>query len=97
MPRGRPPADPQPPPSARELIAAGVAKEMATLAEVVGELRVARGWTRQQLAAAAGLNHAVVAGIEAGTRDPALSSLIKLQEVFGLPGLADLFPQRSKR
>jgi len=84
MPRGRRPGPPQPIADPAVLRAAGVEDRFIHLAVATGRLRDGRGWTHQQLADAADLNHAVVAGIEAGTRDPSLSSLIKLCRVFSV-------------
>lgn len=90
MPRGRTPGQPQPAPRPGELEAQGVPEANARLAVGVAELRLGRGWTRQQLADAARINHAVIAGIEDGSRDPSFSTLVKLRRGLGDPPWEEL-------
>lgn len=84
MARGRPPGAPQPVAELDALRSKGVEEPAARLAVSVSRLRFERGWTRQRLADEAGLNHAVVTGVEAGTRDPSFSSLVKLRRALGV-------------
>lgn len=90
MPRGRRPGPPQPPPDEEQLLDEGVAPARVRLAVRLGQARFERGLTHQQLAEAAGLNRSIIVGIESGQRDPAFSSLVKLQSFLGLGEWEDL-------
>lgn len=91
MPRGRPPGAPQAVPQLEDLLKAGVPPDLAALARLVGEMRYARGWTWQQLADKAELNHRQVRQLEAGERDISYTTLIKLCRVFEFGSLAEFF------
>jgi transcriptional regulator with XRE-family HTH domain len=90
MPRGRPPGAPQPVADPETLRANRVDEAAARLALSVSRLRVQRGWNRQQLADAAGLNHAVVTGVETGSRDPSFSSIVKLARALDVDSWSEL-------
>jgi DNA-binding XRE family transcriptional regulator len=77
MPRGRPHGNPQPAPDLQSF-SEDVEPELAQLAVRLGTLRVAKGWTRNQLADQAGISHALVASIEAGGRSPYFTTVVKL-------------------
>lgn len=64
--------------------------ERHLISEQVFFRREARGWSQDQLAAAAGMTQAQVALIEAGQANPTLRSLVKLAHAFGctVSGLA---------
>lgn len=49
------------------------------------------GWTQEELAEAADLDRSYVAGIEAGRRNPGLSTVLKLAVALGCR-VGDLFP-----
>lgn len=72
-----------------------------SIAESLRRLRKASGLTQQKLAEKAGVSMIVVTKIEQGTtRDPAMSSLIKLADVFevSIDELIDRkFPKSSKK
>lgn len=51
--------------------------------------RLRRGWSQEQLAAAAGVDRTYVSGLERGVRNPALSTQEKIAAALGTP-LADL-------
>lgn len=87
MPRGRRPGRPQPAPERSVLEREGVAPELARLAETIGTLRVEREWTRQQLVEESDTNNQVVASIEAGTRDPSFTTLVKICRALGVQEL----------
>jgi transcriptional regulator with XRE-family HTH domain len=64
----------------------------ASFGRAVRSVRLERGWTQEQLAAAAGLDRTYVSGLERGVRNPALSSqrrvalalAVDLSELFRL-------------
>ena len=56
----------------------------------VRQLRDARGWTQETLAARAALDRSYVAGIEAGLRNPSTKALAKLARALGV-SLSRLF------
>lgn len=59
-----------------------------TLATTIYSLRLARGFSRQQLAALAGINREMLWAIETGQNLPQLRTLEKLATAFGVnPGL----------
>jgi transcriptional regulator with XRE-family HTH domain len=62
----------------------------------VRQLREARGWTQERLAADAGLDRSYVAGIETGLRNPSLMAIAKLSDGFNLT-LAELFDKVERR
>src|SRR4051812_23970524 len=88
---GRPARRPQPAPDPGVLIINGIPRERAIFAGRVGGLRVARQWTRQQLASRSDIHRSIITGIEAGHKDPQLSTLLKLVDVFELCSLDQLF------
>lgn len=89
MPRGRRAGAAQAAPELGQLVNAGVEPDFAALGARVGQLRVERGWTWQQLADKADINHRQVKDIEAGRRDISYSTLVKLCRVFDFPGLGE--------
>lgn len=84
MPRGRPIGPPQPAADAQRLEDEGASPGQITLAVRLSALRIRAGWTHQQLATAAGINRAIVAGIESGVRDPTLGTLRKLRDALSV-------------
>lgn len=90
MPRGRVRATPQPPAVLGALVRSGIEPHFAEMAVRIGQMRVSRGWTRQQLCEATGLNNRALAEMEQGTRDPSLSTLVKLCQVLGLRSFDEL-------
>jgi DNA-binding XRE family transcriptional regulator len=90
MPRGRRPGTPQPAEDEATLLAKGATPPLAKLATRVGELRVEKGWTRQQLTTAASLNNRQLTEIETGGRDPTFTTLLKLCHAFDLDSIDTL-------
>lgn len=89
MPRGRPRAAPQPPAIAAKLVDAKD-PAIADLAVGVSTLRFERGWNRNELASVSGLHPRQIAEIEAGKRDPQLTSLVKLADALECDSIAEL-------
>lgn len=52
-----------------------------------------RRWSQRQAAREAGLTQSDWRRIEAGVKDPKLSTLLRIQRVFGLSSLEDLLGQ----
>jgi ribosome-binding protein aMBF1 (putative translation factor) len=77
----------QPAPRLDDLVERGAAPELAYLAVVVGEARVEHGWTRQQLATASKVNHAVITAVEAADRDVSYRTVVRLCETLGISSL----------
>lgn len=50
----------------------------------VRQLRIARGWTQEDLAARAGLHPTYVGGIERGERNLGLDNIIRLSRALGV-------------
>ena len=50
----------------------------------VRQLREAKGWTQEILAARAGLDRSYIAGIEAGLRNPSTKALAKVARALGI-------------
>lgn len=46
--------------------------------------RQAKGWTQEQLAAAAGVHPTYLGGIERGTRNPSLRNLLRVAAALGV-------------
>jgi transcriptional regulator with XRE-family HTH domain len=68
-----------------------------SIAESLRRLRKASGLTQQKLAEKAGVSMIVVTKIEQGTtRDPAMSSLIKLADVFEV-SIDELIDRKSPK
>ena len=56
----------------------------------VRQLREAKKWTQEVLAARAGLDRSYIAGIEAGLRNPSTRALSKIARAIGVT-LSELF------
>lgn len=80
----------QPIPNRKTLRAAGVSRVRAELAVQLGTLRVAEKWSWTDLANKANLRLIQVQEIEAGGRDPAFSTLVKLAVALRLRSLDEL-------
>lgn len=50
----------------------------------VRQLRDAKGWTQEALAARAGLDRSYIAGIEAGLRNPSAKALARIAKGLGV-------------
>ena len=71
-----------------------------SIADSLRRLRKAKGWTQQKLAERAGVSLIVVTKVEQGsTKDPAMSSLVKLADalVVGIDELIDRKPPKHSR
>jgi transcriptional regulator with XRE-family HTH domain len=62
------------------------------LARNLRRLRLAKGWSQDDLAAEAGMRQALVSAIEVGTANPTLNSLELLAQALEA-GLSDLFEE----
>jgi DNA-binding XRE family transcriptional regulator len=51
----------------------------------IAMLRTERGWTRQQLADAAGIHYQTIGYIERGEYAPSLAVALRLAQLFGVP------------
>jgi transcriptional regulator with XRE-family HTH domain len=60
------------------------------LGKRIRELRDAKGWSQERLAAAAYLDRSYLAGIESGARNPSVRSLLKIANALKVQ-LRDLF------
>ncbi|WP_425475630.1 helix-turn-helix domain-containing protein [Nocardioides tweenelious] len=56
----------------------------------IAELRHERGWSQLDLAGRADLHRPYISGIETGSRNPSLDSLVKIANAFHVP-LVELF------
>jgi len=64
------------------------------LGQRVRELRLAEGWSQEELGARCGLDRTYVSGIERGVRNPTLSVIESLAAGLKVP-IADLFVKRT--
>ncbi len=51
----------------------------------VQRLRLARGWSQEELADEAGIHRTYVSGVERGVRNPTVTVLAKLAKALGVP------------
>ena len=86
---GRPPGPPEPPESLEKL-QAELPRDRALIAYRVAAKRCALKLTRSQLAGRAGVNQRQIEEIEAGIRDPQLSTVLKLARALKLAALDEL-------
>lgn len=56
-----------------------------TVQNRVKELRIARGWTQQELADAAGVSRQSINSIERQRYEPSLALALRFARIFGLP------------
>jgi transcriptional regulator with XRE-family HTH domain len=54
-------------------------------AENIRRFRELKGWSQEELAAAAALHRTYVSGIERGKRNPTLKIILKLAEALAVP------------
>jgi transcriptional regulator with XRE-family HTH domain len=69
------------------------------LGERVRQLRTAKSWTQEDLAAECGFDRSYVSGLEFGRRNPTYLKLLKLAKSLGIPLLTLLdfgTPPRSR-
>ncbi len=64
-------------------------KAVRKLGGRVKELREAKGWTQQHLAASLGVEQSYISGIERGTYPPSFPKLVRLAVIFEL-SISDL-------
>ena len=58
---------------------------MSNVGQSLRRLRKARGWTQRQTSGKSGVSYVVVTKVEQGlTKDPAMSTLIKLADALGV-------------
>ena len=62
------------------------------LGQRVRELRLAEGWSQEELGSRCGLDRTYVSGIERGVRNPTLSVMESLVAGLGI-SVGDLFPK----
>lgn len=65
-------------------------EEAGKLGARIRHLRIARGWTQEQLAEHAGVHYKYLGDIERGVRNPALFNIVRISRALGVP-LAALF------
>lgn len=57
----------------------------AQLGKAVRAARKARGWSQEELAAAADVDRTYISGLERGTRNPAISTVERIARALGVP------------
>jgi len=62
----------------------GVAIEAEIFGKRVRQLRLAAGWTQEQLAEAAGITTTYTSDLERGTKVPSLSVVLRLSRALGV-------------
>jgi transcriptional regulator with XRE-family HTH domain len=62
----------------------GKAREAVVFGERLRALRLARGWTQEQLAEECGLTAVQVSRIENGAHEPKLTTILRLARAFGV-------------
>jgi transcriptional regulator with XRE-family HTH domain len=67
----------------------GVAVEAEIFGKRVRQLRVAAGWTQEQLAEAAGITTTYTSDLERGTKVPSLTIVLRISRAFRI-SVADL-------
>ena len=87
---GRTPGPVQPPPVLEALIEGGISRVRAQLAVQVATQRCTFPWTQSQLASRAKMNPVQIAEIEAGTRDPSFTTIVRIAGVLRLHALDEL-------
>lgn len=65
-------------------------EEARKLEARIRQLRVARGWTQEQLAEHAGVHYKYLGDVERGVRNPALFNIARIARALGVP-MAVLF------
>lgn len=65
----------------------------AQVGRAVQRLRVARGWSQEDLAAESGLHRTYVSGVERGVRNPTVTIVARLAKALKVPP-SDLLPNR---
>ncbi|WP_414882926.1 helix-turn-helix domain-containing protein [Pseudomonas sp. IT-P2] len=66
-----------------------------SLGSRVRALRLAKGWSQEELGARANLDRTYVSGIERGVRNPTVTVLHALSEGLGI-GIGDLFADANE-
>lgn len=66
-----------------------------SLGSRVRALRLAKGWSQEELGARANLDRTYVSGIERGVRNPTVTVLHALSEGLGI-GISDLFADANE-
>lgn len=59
--------------------------EARKLGARIRQLRVARGWTQEQLAEHAGVHYKYLGDVERGVRNPALFNIARIARALGVP------------
>lgn len=60
-------------------------EEARKLGARIRQLRVARGWTQEQLAEHAGVHYKYLGDVERGVRNPALFNIARIARALGVP------------
>jgi len=60
-------------------------EEARKLGAQIRQLRVARGWTQEQLAEHAGVHYKYLGDVERGVRNPALFNIARIARALGVP------------
>ena len=70
-------------------------EEARKLGVRIRELRIARGWTQEQLAEHAGVHYKYLGDVERGVRNPALFNITRIARALGV-SLAALFMEERE-
>jgi transcriptional regulator with XRE-family HTH domain len=66
-------------------VPATTSPEARAVGRRIREFRTLKDWTQEELAEAADLDRAYVAGMEVGLRNPSLRNLVKIARALGVP------------
>ncbi len=69
--------------------------EARKLGARIRRLRVARGWTQEQLAERAGVHYKYLGDVERGMRNPALFNIARIARALGVPVAALFVDERE--
>jgi len=70
-------------------------EEARKLGARIRELRVACGWTQEQLAEHAGVHYKYLGDVERGVRNPALFNITRIARALGVPVAALFMDERE--
>ncbi len=70
-------------------------EEARKLGARIRQLRVARGWTQEQLAEHAGVHYKYLGDVERGVRNPALFNIARIARALGVPVVVLFMDERE--